>query len=271
MPYNIPALLLPLIGGYIIINRAIFFRHRYRGINSQRLVFDSFIAGLILFAATYLLREITYFLFPQCVDFCTALVSYFPYHAKLLGTSTASFVLAVGFMFSANSIIRRWFEEYEYNLFYNSIFELGDELEQLFLTTSLKGEPVQITLKNNKVYVGFITEVNEPQKTNYISILPLASGYREPKTKLMELTTPYQEIVEALESDEEDITDGTKQEANSQNAADVFEIEENDFLVQLEEMIVVIKQDEILSANQFNAEIYQRFQDAIQKDSNHKS
>jgi len=265
MPYNIPALLLPLIGGYIIINRTIFYRHRYRRVTSQRLVFDSFIAGLILFAATYFLREIVYFLFPQFINFCDAVVSYFPYHAKLLGTSTASFVLAVGFMFSANFIIRRWFEGYEYNLFYKSIFELGDELEQLFLKTSLKGEPVQITLKNDKVYVGFIAEVDEPQKTNYISILPLASGYREPKTKLMELTTPYDESMETLESEEESIADGTRNQGQSQNTADVSDIEENDYVVQLEEMIVVVKQDEILTANQFNAEIYHRFQEAINK------
>ncbi len=52
MPYNIPSILLPLIGGYLVISKSILLRHRYKRISSQRLIFDSIIAGVFLFAIT---------------------------------------------------------------------------------------------------------------------------------------------------------------------------------------------------------------------------
>lgn len=247
MPYNIPALILPLIGGYIIINKAIFFRHKYRRISSQRLVFDSFIAGIILFAATYVIRQLIYYVFPSSTEFCHNIVTYFPYHAKLLGTSVTSFLLAIGLVYMVNFIINRWFIEYKYNFFTRLIFEIGDELEQLFLESVLEPHLVQITLRNNKVYIGFIAEVNEPQKTNYIAVLPVASGYRKSKSKQLVITTPYNEVVDSLLRDNEN----TLQQI------------QGDF--EIEYMRIVIKQDEILTANRFDPEVYNLFQESSEE------
>lgn len=248
MPYNIPALILPLIGGYIIINKSLFFRHKYRRISSQRLVFDSFIAGIILFAATYFIRESIYFVLPSSEKLCHNIVSYFPYHAKLLGTSVTSFLFAVAFVYSSNLVINKWFEDYKYGFFTRLIFEIGDELEQLFLETLLEQDMVQISLKNNKVYIGFIAEVNEPQKTNYISLIPIFSGYRKPRSKRLVITTPYHDVVDALIDNENEHIEEAQEDSL-----------DSDY------MKIVIKQDEILTASRFDPEVYNLFQDTYEE------
>ncbi len=61
----------------------------------------------------------------------------------------------------------------------------GDELEQLFRDSVVNAQPVQLTLKNDKVYLGIVDKIPEPKKTNYVSLIPLFSGYREKDTKKM--------------------------------------------------------------------------------------
>lgn len=241
MPYNIPTLILPLIGGYIIINKVIFFRTKYRRVSSQRLVFDSFIAGVILFSTTYFIREIIFITFPVASGLCDKIISYFPYHEKLLGTSVTSFLFAIIFTYLTNYIINRWFVGYKYRFFTQLIFEIGDELEQLFLESLLEPHLVQISLKNNKAYIGFIAEVNEPQKTNYIALLPVASGYRKSKSKQLVITTPYNKVVETLNDEE----------ATNHNIAP-----------KIDYMRIVINQNEILTANRFDPNIYNLFQES---------
>jgi len=240
MPYNIPSILLPLIGGYLVISKSILLRHRYKRISSQRLIFDSIIAGVFLFAITYLIRLFFFHISPNLFNLISGIINSFHYHSCLLGTSSFSFIFAIFFTYPINYILKKYFKGLRFAVFVSSINSLGDELERLFLESLTNSKITQITLKNNKVYVGFIIEVNEPQKTNYIIIIPLISGYRDQKTKKLKFTTPYENVV------------------------NYYSEKQNNF--PLNNFKIIIKQDEILTANFFYPEVYDKFQEHMEEE-----
>ena len=149
MPYHLPALLFPLIGGYLILCKNLIFRHRYKRIGSQKLIFDSIISGIILFLVTYVLRWVLFSLFPSLADFCLNIVDSLPFHTQLLGTSFTSFLISGLFTIVVNTTTMRWFISIRNRFFITSIYQVGDELEQLFLESLLEGKIIMITLKNN--------------------------------------------------------------------------------------------------------------------------
>ncbi|ERJ17669.1 hypothetical protein SSPSH_003515 [Salinisphaera shabanensis E1L3A] len=92
---------------------------------------------------------------------------------------------------------------------------------------------VQLTLDTNKVYIGTIAEcpATEAGHRRSIELLPLASGYRDPETQTLTLTTDYVEASRQIESDA--------------SAASRFE--------------VVIRADRIVSSSPFDFVLYARF------------
>ncbi len=57
---------------------------------------------------------------------------------------------------------------------------------------------MQFTLKDGKVYVGWIVWLPLDPRAHdaYVTLLPYASGYRDPTTKTMKLSTRYSPIYE---------------------------------------------------------------------------
>jgi hypothetical protein len=73
-------------------------------------------------------------------------------------------------------------------------------LRAIFRATILKKD-LMVTLKSNKVYVGkpYLLLWDDPtQALTFIKILPIKSGYRDPTTKKVTLSTRYNEIVDRL-------------------------------------------------------------------------
>lgn len=112
----------------------------------------------------------------------------------------------------------------------------GDEIEKLFKKSVEQGLTIQVTLKNDKVYIGFSETIPIPQKTNYLTLSPIISGYRDKETKRLVITTEYfkvvDEFIKELKNDEDSVTLNTD---------------------------VIIKQDEILSAGIYEQRIYDLF------------
>ncbi len=111
--------------------------------------------------------------------------------------------------------------------------EFGDELEQMFKQSATDKLLLQITLKNNKVYVGFTDKIPPPKETNYLKIIPVLSGYRKSESKEIEFTTDYFDALTYYE--------------------------ENPSKYNTFDMDTIIKQDEILTAVVFDQEIYGKF------------
>ena len=64
---------------------------------------------------------------------------------------------------------------------------------------------VEITLDNNKTYIGFPLEIGMLSRSGKsdVSILPMLSGYRHPKTKELKTTTDYAPVLERLYRDKD--------------------------------------------------------------------
>lgn len=116
----------------------------------------------------------------------------------------------------------------------------GDELETLVKDSALKGQTIMLTLKNNKVYIGFCEEIPIPQKTNYLKLSPILSGYRNSETKQFKPTTDYFKVVDKFIEEIEE-KEGIKKDRITLNTD------------------VIIKQDEILTASIYEQNIYDKF------------
>lgn len=117
----------------------------------------------------------------------------------------------------------------------------GDELETLAKDSALYGQTIMLTLKNEKVYIGFFEKSPIPGKTNYLSINPILSGYRDKETKILKITTDYLKVVNEFIEEIEDEKEGE----------DLAEISLN--------TDIVIKQDEILTASIYEQNIFDKF------------
>lgn len=121
-------------------------------------------------------------------------------------------------------------------LFYKTISRQGNELEQFLLEAFILSKFVQLTLKNNKVYVGFVVELRGPKENNYVKILPVISGYRDSLNKILRFTTPYFEAIKFFNKDK------------NSDAGDLR---------------MIIKQNEILTASFFDPKIYHKINPPI--------
>jgi hypothetical protein len=121
-------------------------------------------------------------------------------------------------------------------------------LDRLLYQASLAQHLLSISMKDGKVYIGYIQELppNPEDRNSYFEILPVHSGYRDKDTREMKLTTFYESVYEKL----------------VESGADAEE-----WLVFLK----VLKIDDILSAGRFDPEVYVNFRDDEQPDVAHDS
>lgn len=238
MPYNL--LLIPIIAGYIILEYCELYRYNSQRLTAQRLIFKSILAGIILSVITFILRWVIMEFFPDTFGRVSSFLDQVPLNnIEYSGTLSVVLLIAVIFTFGFNFIywigskLNLWHIK---SFVYKAVAKHGDELDVLFKESSDRANPflVQVTLKNGKVYVGFIDDVIEPSRTNYASIYPVMSGYRDSETKRLYFTTQYDLITHALKIDQ----------------GEVF----------MDVLRMVIKQDEILTAHRFDPDIYDRFQ-----------
>jgi hypothetical protein len=219
-------LIFPLIGGYYILIRSELFRYRQQRLEPQKLIFNSILAGIFLIVASYVITGLVSHLLPGIVKLMKAM---YPVRNKdYFGTCIGSFFLAVAFSEISNILVQK---EKRISL---SIDSIGNEFERLCKTCYENAEMIQLTLKNDKSYVGWMKSLPIPTHSNYISILPVYSGYRTKDTKELIFTTQYLDVYASY------IRDG-----------DVLDI--RDLTTQ------VIKIDEIVTANKFDQDMYDRF------------
>ncbi len=69
-----------------------------------------------------------------------------------------------------------------------------NEFEQMLYASAATVRMLQITLKSGKVYIGYVNETSNPRKTDnteYFTLFPLLSGYRNRRTHELVITTNY--------------------------------------------------------------------------------
>lgn len=231
MPYNL--FLLPLTAGYFFLVTFVFFKYKYQRLSSERLLFSSIITGIIIIGLTFLIRALSNLFFPTFIkSIFNFLYNLFPIREEpYLWTSVFCFTFVTLLTLIANKvIIYRNGKSYIVSI---AIDKEGDEIEQLFKTSAITGELMQITLKNNKVYIAFTEILPEPKRTNYLKITPVMSGYRDSETKELIITTEYFKILKIYTSDCPKF--------------DIYDID------------ISIKQDEILSAGIYDQNVFNLF------------
>ncbi len=216
MPWNL--FIFPLVAGYFWITRAHYFKFTQQRLDKQRLIYETVLKGTYLGATALIIRFLIHHYYPQLYSW---VVGRFPYKQHYLITSTSTLVFAFIFVFGGNKIFN------ERKQLIKAIHKIGSLLEKMLEDAVTYEKLVLLSLKNDKVYVGWVTYLPIPGVSKYIKIVPVYSGYRN-KEKEVILTTNYLNLYKAKET------------------GLAWELEK------------VILMDEILSCSIFNTDFYEK-------------
>ena len=226
MPFNL--LLLPLLGGYFFItywNYTRFDAIRYSG---HRLLFHSAAAGVVFLILSFCVTRLSVGQWPELGWRWRELVPF-----EYSGTSLLAFLMGISFWWPLNQL--KWFEREMQAQ--NTIESGNDYLEMMLAEAQRELKLVAVVLISRKVYIGFVTASFDPvNDRDYVQLLPLQSGYREPTTLQLNITTDYSQVYDRIIKNEIELT-----------SADI-----NDFQV-------VVPVSEIASINFFDQEAYELF------------
>lgn len=227
MPFNV--LLLPLLGGYVFVtywNRTRFHVKRYSG---ERLLFHAALAGVFFLIVSYCVVRLISETFPA---FASSWHEQVPIAHS--GASLGALLLGISVWIPLNFVYKRPAE------IDRTVEAWNDYLEMLLTHALEQTRHVAITLKSRKVYIGFVLGSFDPTyDRKYILLLPTISGYRDEKTQGLVLTTDYTAVYQQLMSEDE---------SRLVRGIDDFE--------------TVLPVAEIVSANYFDWDVYQRFNPA---------
>lgn len=225
---------LPLVCGYFFLSRYVYKKYKYSRLETQRLIFDSFIYGVLFFILTYILRTLVYIIAPEIILETYKFLYKLPIDKHpLLWTFIANFIIIILGIKVINWILKKYSYFKWQTPVEKAVDKFGDEIEQLFKITAKEENLIQVTLKNNKVYVGFVEYIPPPKESNYLKIIPVIGGFRKAETKELIFTTDYYDAILLYQSDEKKY--------------DSFKMD------------ITLKQDEILTANIFDYDVYKAF------------
>lgn len=233
-------LLLPIIGGYVFSRFWIVTKYQTIRETGHALYFRAAFYGILFSFLAIPLRIVIlkylpeygqlehYFLSAQYNQPSPSL------QASLIGVTIGAFVLGTTVWIPLNWLV---LPSQRVKIFQNALKE--NDVDRLLFDTILESKPVMISLENGKVYVGFcLTTVNTwANRKTTVALLPMVSGFRDPKTHTLTFTTDYLTFFEALDADQPDGEDPM-------------------FSGEFE---VVLPVERIVSVQRFDLEAYDRF------------
>ncbi len=186
MPYNV--LLLPLLGGFLFIHLAHYFRFGAQRLDGYRLLFQSAIAGTFLAGAARVIIELLG-LSRIGISGLGLWFDFFPF--KYSAESSLSLVLGPIFALIVNLFIGK--EEAKNR----EIGRHGNALMKLLHRAAQESVLISVTLDSRKWYVGWVTiSPNLDPQELYFRLLPFTSGYRDKDTLETFRTVFYQNVLE---------------------------------------------------------------------------
>jgi len=202
MPYSLPLLLLPLLGGFVFIRNWYRTRWHTKRADKDRLVVHASLAGLASLVIAYLLARLPLALVCPSEMLCVPVWwdwLHIPWPHT--GKAVLSFVMAALGWAPLNWFEDMWYQNEALDAENARIIrDYGGPLELTLYRSIEQKKLVMLTLTNNKVYIGRIAETFIPDR-KIIYLFPTHSGYRDSKHRL-KLTTPYVEAYKQIALDE---------------------------------------------------------------------
>ncbi len=244
-------LLLPiLVSGFIVCNKHLEHFYKLYRFEGQYLYLRCAWLGLICFFVATFSALLFNFLVPSyisigsskiCLDLIhcfslllTGVISGEPEKLKQVSwlLVISCFSIVVGYLWA---LISKAYLIFETDSLINAkLYVMGkvlsdSTLEKKLYFSFIEEKPIMLSLDNNKVYVGVVTELGEPTENKglvqEIAILPIISGYRDEKDQTVHFNTDYEYV-------------------NNDNGDDGIDLS------------VIIRQDKIISLSWFNFEVY---------------
>lgn len=234
------ALLLALVGGYLFTHEFYLTRYKAAREDGHRLYFRAAFLGSLLLVASLFIVAATAWLGPLVPGYSAINGFVLEHIGELLFKPTdnihAQFNFAIACLLAmllGNPAARflNWvFAGRRDKALWEAISK--DELEDMLMRALVLAKPVQITMSNAKVYVGFVSRTPEPHTVRkQVTLVPLMSGYRNVEGKVT-FTTFYDRLYAKLGDD----------------------FDEDDFRI-------VLPIDKCLSFALFDIQTYARFQE----------
>ena len=181
---NLGLLLIPALGGYYLLSRALVSRYWVARQTGYKLFFSAALAGVVLLAAARLIAVSL----PS--NLAEPIVAWWGNFAPFdyAGTVLISAVLAV----VAPAVANLFSDKTKCAM--RTAKAHGDLIECLMQeAVDSKGRMlIEISTKSSKCYIGFAQESGVAATSESdIAITPLASGYRDGETRVLKITTNY--------------------------------------------------------------------------------
>ena len=237
MPFNL--LLLPLIGGFVLLshwNLTVFFAKR---LDKERLLFYSSLVGAVLLCISFgvSILAVSYPAWPGC-HYLLKLRYWWAWNTPPFEYSgITTFALLLGVL--GAPILNRW----PFSLLWDkdemgarAVRGYGGPLENLLLKAMNEEKYVMVTLNSGKVYIGRVTVALAPEDDRSFELLPIKSGYREGDKQRLELTTHYDEVFRQI-----------------------FDGGESDPFEAVADFGVIIPVKEVVSATLFRPDLYAKY------------
>lgn len=202
MPYNLPLLLLPLLGGFVFIRNWYRTRWHTKRADKDRLIVHASLAGLASLAIAYVFARLPPpFICPSDI-LCLPLwwdSLHFPWPHT--GKAVCSFLIAALGWAPLNWFEDMWYQDKAVDAEKLRIIrDYGGAFELTLYRSIEQNKLVMLTLTNDKVYIGRIAQTFIPNE-KIIYLFPTHSGYRDSQHRL-ELTTSYVEAYKQIALDD---------------------------------------------------------------------
>ncbi len=222
-------LLVPAVGGYLLLTRLYWTRFHASRASGYHLFFQVLVAGSGLLALAYVLASV---LEGSCPQVALVWTTWVPFDYS--GTFAISAVLGL----ALPPILNLCYDKERASR--NAAARYGNLMELLIADSMKRRAILEFSMRSGKSYIGYATK-NEIIAGGEIDVelLPIWSGYRDEKTHKLTITTNYAPVM----------NESIKQDPVSGSGARLY----NDFRI-------AFPMREVVSVRFFSPEIYKRFQ-----------
>jgi hypothetical protein len=262
VPFNL--LLLPLLGGYIFALRFKPTRYYVLRADKERLLFLSAICGFALAASVWVVNAFFAYFIPCSPDgFCIPRIWNQLAGIEYLGISVAAFLLG----WLSPKLLNRIPQFSDTDRLIDKIIQDDANPFEILLRRSAKqSATVAVTMKSGKVYIGWVNhQFNPGEKTAFISLFPVQSGYREDKTQKLIRTVDYSKTSQKLKDARSRIVEGLSKldkeadtEANANKKLNYL-IEFVELEKASESFSIVLPVSEIVSVTLYSSKIHDEY------------